>query len=119
MKTKLGRSRISLLRLFQAPDCLTLELAREVFPVSHEAPPSGIVFPFEVSVKSGLAQNSSLTPISQTPISPLVEVAGCYCSPGSGRQSVGSYHALSMASSSSSCEAGEDVPPCDSPSKGL
>ena len=39
--------------LFDEPDCLTLELAREVFPVSHDALSAGIVSPFEVSAKSG------------------------------------------------------------------
>lgn len=41
--------------MYEEPARLKLELAGKAFPVAHDAPPSGIVAPFEVSVKAEVA----------------------------------------------------------------
>jgi len=54
------------------PGRLQLESTGEPTPVARDAPAEGIVSPFEVSVKSGVVENSSLTPISTRRGSPDV-----------------------------------------------
>jgi len=58
-----GKSKHShFLSLFREPERLQLELTSEPFPVTHDVPSSGIVSPFEVSVKSGVAQSDPKPP---------------------------------------------------------